>query len=136
MVDINMTVVASDNENATIQNIQSVAFSLRKLSILSVPVWVKNNHHNYNFLTNASKLRYQFESYSLKCHCFTMFTITQTFSGKSVTLMVNAVFTARILTIFSIGVGTFWKMILMVIVNSRFPVHVAENQIASKLWNI
>lgn len=96
----------------------------------------KKKHHSYNFLTKVSKIWYQFESYILKCHCFTMFTITQTFSGKSVTLMVNAVFTARILTIFSIGLGTFWKTILMVIVNPRLSVHVDENLIASKLWNI
>lgn len=56
-------------------------------------------------------VNYAFKNYIWKtqCHWFTMFTITQTFSGESVTFMVNAVFTARILTIFSIGLETFWK---------------------------
>lgn len=56
-------------------------------------------------------VNYAFKNYIWKtqCHWFTMFTITQTFSVESVTFMVNAVFTARILTIFSIGLETFWK---------------------------
>lgn len=106
--------VASDNENATIQNIHSVPSFLRKLGKLSVSVWIPNDHINYSFkiiisTTNASKLRFQSENYIWKCHWFTMFSITQTFSVESVTFMVNAVFTARILTIFSIGLETFWK---------------------------
>lgn len=69
VVDINMMLVASDNENATIQNTHSVASFLRKLGKLSVPVWIPNDHINYIFLklsyliTNASKQWFQFESY-------------------------------------------------------------------------
>lgn len=68
VVDINMMLVASDNENATIQNTHSVVSSLRKLGKLSVPVWIQNDHDNNNFIiiiiiTNASKLWFQFESY-------------------------------------------------------------------------
>lgn len=68
VVDINMMLVASDNENATIQNIHSVASSLRKLGKLSVPVWIPNDHINYNFIIIlfikiASKLWFQSENY-------------------------------------------------------------------------
>lgn len=68
VVDINMMLVASDNENATIQNIHSVASSLRKLGKLSVPVWIPNDHINYNFkiiisIKIASKLWFQSENY-------------------------------------------------------------------------
>lgn len=64
VVDINMMLVASDNENATIQNTHSVVSSLRKLGKLSVPVWIQNDHNNENFkiiifTTNASKLCFQ-----------------------------------------------------------------------------
>lgn len=68
VVDINMMLVASDNENATIQNIHSVASSLRKLGKLSVPVWIPNDHINYNFkiiifIKIASILWFQSENY-------------------------------------------------------------------------
>lgn len=53
-------------------------------------------------------VNYAFKNYIWKTQCH-WFTITQTFSVESVTFMVNAVFTARILTIFSIGLETFWK---------------------------
>lgn len=128
--------VASDNENATIQNIHSVASFLRKLGKLSVSVWIPNDHINYNFkfiisTTNASKLRFQSENYIWKCHWFTMFSITQTFSVESVTLMVNAVFTARILTIFSIGLETFWKIIFFD--NRSLTISCSWNEISSKI---
>lgn len=128
--------VASDNENATIQNIHSVPSFLRKLGKLSVSVWIPNDHINYNFkiiisTTNASKLRFQSENYIWKCHWFTMFSITQTFSVESVTLMVNAVFTARILAIFSIGLETFWKII--VFGNRSLATSCSWNRISSKI---
>lgn len=68
VVDINMMLMASDNENATIQNTHSVVSSLRKLGKIFVPVWIHNDHDNNNFIiiiimTNASKLCFQFESY-------------------------------------------------------------------------
>lgn len=53
-------------------------------------------------------VNYAFKNYIWKTQCH-WFTITQPFSVESVTFMVNAVFTARILTIFSIGLETFWK---------------------------
>lgn len=72
VVDINMMLVASDNENATIQNIHSVASFLRKLGKLSVPVWIPNEHINYIFLklsyfqqtpvNNGFNLKITFES--------------------------------------------------------------------------
>lgn len=131
VVDINMMLVASDNENATIQNIHSVASFLRKLGKLSVLVWIPNDHINYNFkiiisTTNASKLRFQSENYIWKCHWFTMFSITQTFSVEPVTLMVNAVFIAWILTIFSIGPETFFG-------NRSLTISCSLSQLSSKI---
>lgn len=91
---------------------------------------------NYNFkiiifTTNASKLRFQSENYIWKCHWFTMFSITQTFSVEPVTLMVIAVFAARILTIFSIGLETFWKIIFFD--NRSLTISCSWNEISSKI---
>lgn len=41
---------------------------------------------------------------------FTIFAITQTLSVESITCLVNALPTTRILTIVSIGMSTFWKI--------------------------
>lgn len=75
-------------------------------------------------------VNYAFKNYIWKTQCH-WFTITQTFSVESVTFMVNAVFTARILTIFSIGLETFWKKI--VYGYRSLTISCSWNQISSKI---
>lgn len=75
-------------------------------------------------------VNYAFKNYIWKTQCH-WFTITQTFSVESVTFMVNAVFTARILTIFSIGLETFWKIIFFD--NRSLTISCSWNEISSKI---
>lgn len=106
-----MMLMMSDTKNATIHNGwvgKSVLSTLLWLSVFSF-----NNNPPFSFWTKY----YFFKSIKTEKLLFlTVSAITQTISIESVTSLVDAVYTARILTVLSIEPDTFLKYYVKILV--------------------
>lgn len=99
----NMMLMTRDIRKTAIQNVQAdtsvVKSTFRRYSVQKY----------FQALINYKRFFFIW----FKPNVFTYFTIcaiTQTLSVESITCLVNALPTTRILTIFSIGMSTFWKI--------------------------
>lgn len=103
IVEVNTVLIRSDIKKATIQNV---------LDATSVPPFCRLSVQKmFLDLINYNRKKYFYNLiFSYWVSCFTIFCITKTVSVKSITCPVNALSTTGMLTVFSIGLDTFWKV--------------------------